>query len=54
MAKEKKNKEKIVPIRMDEDFAEKAMNLAASRGISFAGLVRMLLIKEIEEEAKGK
>jgi predicted HicB family RNase H-like nuclease len=53
MSPEKKPKSVMMMVRMDEGLSEKAKTLAESRGISLAGLVRMLLIREIEaNEAK--
>ncbi|TYZ10597.1 hypothetical protein FY528_09040 [Hymenobacter lutimineralis] len=41
-------------MRLDADLLAKAHDLADRRGISLAGLVRMLLIQEIEADAPYK
>lgn len=46
---------KAINIPAEPELIEKAQEIAKKRGISLAGLVRMLIIQEVEkEEAKAK
>lgn len=43
-------KEKMFQIRLESNLFDLASRLAAKRGISLAGLIRMLLLSELEKD----
>lgn len=47
-------KEKVYQIRLEADLKDKIENLAKKRGISIAGLFRMLALAELEKEEAKK
>lgn len=52
MADNNKEKKPSFPLRIEKDLLEKGKDLADKRGISLAGLFRMLLLRELEAEEK--
>jgi len=52
---EEKEPEKAkLNIQLDKDLLDKGKGLAKRRGISLGGLLRLLLIRELEEELNKK
>jgi hypothetical protein len=49
---EDKQKKAAYPFRLEPDLLKKGKELASKRGISLAGLLRQLLIRELENEEK--
>jgi antitoxin component of RelBE/YafQ-DinJ toxin-antitoxin module len=49
-----KTEKAALNMRIDAELLTKAHELADKRGISLAGLVRMLLIQELEREKAGR
>ena len=47
-------KTKFFQLRIEEDLKERIENLAQKRGISVAGLFRMLVLAELEKEDSKK
>jgi antitoxin component of RelBE/YafQ-DinJ toxin-antitoxin module len=47
-------KTEVYQLRLDKDLKQRIGKLAEKKGISVAGLMRMLLLAELEKEGMGK
>lgn len=47
-------KKEVYQLRLDSDLKERIEKLAEKKGISVAGLMRMLLLAELEKEGMAK